>query len=174
MRFALSPDNDAKVSLNSRRGSTTATPTPYCETLIGPGGSLFCLDILYIPVYTYRREVLHPCGSSSNPSIFGGFSCNISQPIFASCTGNSPNILKAMSIYSETNGVFSETIALAELRPKSMACRYLRTPAQRTFFRACLSRQNTPQSNPLATQTLNVAKSCIFSPVEIQGVGKTE
>ena len=74
-----------------------------------------------------------------------------------------------MSIYSETIGVFAETIALAKLRPKSMARRYLRTPAKRTFFHARLPRQNAPQSNPLATQALNIAKNCIFSTVEIQG-----
>ena len=129
-------------------------------------------------MYTCRRKALRPCaspcGSPSNPSIFRGFPCNISRPIFESCKDNSPNILEAMSISSQTTGVFSETIATAKLRPKSMACHYLRTPVQRTFFHACLPPQNAPQSNPLATQALNIAKNCIFSTVEIQGVEKKE
>ena len=84
------------------------------------------------------------------------------------------HIWKQPAPYSETTGVFAETIALANFRPKSMARHYLRIPAQHTFFHACLPRQNTPQSNPLAAQALNIAKNCIFSTVEIQGVEKTE
>ena len=82
--------------------------------------------------------------------------------------------LETTGVYSESTGVFSETIALAQLRPKSMACHDLRIPAQRTFFHACLHRQNAPQPNPLATQRLNIANSRIFPAVEIEGVEKTE